>query len=77
MGRMRNNRKGRKIEDIEAAFDRALGKDASILILKTLKLVYHTDKDQIVSNPAKFEKIMERMLGRSAYDVLKRNLEST
>jgi hypothetical protein len=74
---MKNDRKGRKIEDIEAALDRALGKDTSILIFKTLKLVYNMDKNEIVSNPVKFEEIMERMLGRSAYNVLKRNSEST
>lgn len=55
---------------IDRAIDDALGPGTSSLLLKTLKLIYHADRDSIVSQPELFEKMLQNVFGKTAGIVL-------
>ena len=67
-------KRDREIRDIKAAIDIALGKDTSVLVFKTLKLVYRIDEYEIVSNHSRFEEAMINMLGLSVHSILERQI---
>ena len=48
---------------VEEGLVKAFGSETSILVLRTLKLVYKIDRDCIVSNPELFEEKVSRMFG--------------
>jgi hypothetical protein len=57
---------------INKAIDNALGQGASVILLKTLELVYHIESDKIVSQPELFEDKLQKILGKTADTVLQR-----
>jgi hypothetical protein len=61
----------RLVNLVEEGLATALGKETSALVLKTLKLVYKINKDDIVANPELFEEKIKRMFGDSGEPVLK------
>jgi hypothetical protein len=54
---------------INRAIDNALGEGTSQLMLKTLELVYHIDKEKIISEPELFEEKIQKLFGKSAEKV--------
>jgi hypothetical protein len=58
----------RTIDLIEEGLAEAVGKETSVLVLKTLKLIYKIDRDKIVSDPETFEEKIRKMLGKEAAD---------
>ena len=61
----------RLVNLVEEGLATALGKETSALVLKTLKLVYKINKDDIVANPELFEEKIKRMFGDSGEPILK------
>jgi len=50
--------------------DHALGTDLSKLIFKTMKLCYKVDDSQVISDPLLLEKMLSRVMGKSAADII-------
>jgi hypothetical protein len=61
----------RLVDLIEEGLATALGRETSALVLKTLKLVYKINKEDIVANPESFEEKIKRMFGDSGEPMLK------
>jgi hypothetical protein len=51
------------IECVSISLDRALGGGASLLVFKTMKLVYGLDKSAIVTDLDLFEETLAKLLG--------------
>lgn len=59
----------RLVELARKGLDKALGKELSSLIFKTMKLCYKISDDDIVSNPPVLEEMLKRIMGKSAADI--------
>ncbi|WP_148681607.1 MEDS domain-containing protein [Candidatus Nitrososphaera gargensis] len=53
----------RIVDIVEEGLTKALGSETSILVLKTLRLIYKIDKGDIKSNPELFEEKLKRIIG--------------
>ena len=62
------------LEIINKAFDSVLGQGASVILLKTLKLIYGLDEDTLVSRPELCEEKLKKMLGEAA-DITLRKIQ--
>lgn len=60
----------RFIKLAHTGIDHALGNDLSKLIFKTMKLCYKVDYSQIISDPSLLEKMLSRVVGKSAADIV-------
>lgn len=58
------------IDMVEQGLIKAMGKETSVLVFRTLKLIYKLDKDIILSDPELFEEKVRRMFGEAADPVL-------
>ncbi len=65
-GTNNQNIQKRTIDLIEEGLIEAVGKETCALVLRTLKLIYKIDRDNIVSDPESFEEKIRRMLGKEA-----------
>ncbi len=59
------------IDLIEEGLAKALGKETSILVLKTLKLIYGINRDDVPAKPELFEEKIKRLFGGTAELILK------
>jgi hypothetical protein len=65
----RNNQNiPRTIDLIEEGLTEALGKETCALVMKTLKLIYKIDRNEIVGDPENFEEKIRRMIGEETAD---------
>jgi hypothetical protein len=55
-------------KSIKSGIDKMLGNNTSDLILKTLKLVYHIDEEDIIRQPDLFADKLVKVVGKSAAD---------
>lgn len=56
---------------IEGGLSRALGRETSVLVLKTMKLVYRLDQKDIVASPEVFEEKIKKMFGGTGEAIMK------
>ena len=58
------------IETVKAGLEKALGKETTNLVLKTLRVVYKMDEETIVSNPELFEEKIKKMFGDMTTEII-------
>jgi hypothetical protein len=68
---MKGPDKSVRIAAVRSGLEKMLGQEGADLVFKTLKLVYHMDEDEILSDPERFEGTLRRMLGVSADAIFK------
>ena len=58
------------VESITQVIDKTMGSNTSNLILKTMKLIYHIDKDDIIKQPHLFMDRFIKIIGRDIANII-------